>query len=67
MSNTCLGQATIAAWKGNGSPDKKPEKSKDYINNMFMALLSVKAHLTHGTEGCPTVKQLTAVGVEIAK
>ena len=65
VTDTCLGRATIAAWKANGSPNKKPEKTKEYIGNIFMAPLSVKAHLLHGDDGCLTVKELTDMGVEV--
>ena len=67
VTDTCLGAATIKAWKANGSPSKVPEKTKEYIANILMAPLSVKKHLTHGDEGCPTPEQLVAMGVEIAK
>jgi hypothetical protein len=67
VTDDCLGVAIIAAWKANGSPDKKPEKSKEYISNILMAPLSAKAHLLHGDDGCFTVKQLTDMGVEVAK
>jgi hypothetical protein len=67
VTDTCLGKAVIAAWKANGSPDKEPaQATKEYIGNIFMAPLSVKAHLLHDKE-CPTVEHLIAMGVEIAK
>jgi hypothetical protein len=67
VTDTGLGQAAIAAWKANGSPDKKPEKSMEYIRNICVAPLSVKAHLLHGDDGRLTVKELTDIGVEVAK
>jgi hypothetical protein len=68
VTGTCLGRAAIEAWKANGSPTKTPEAppSKEYLGNIFMAPLSVKAHLTHDKK-CPTVNDLIEMGVEIAE
>lgn len=67
VTNTCLGGAAIKAWKANGSPSKEPLKTKEYIADIFMAPLSVKAHLEHGEGVCGDVDHLLAMGVEIAK
>jgi len=67
VTDTCLGEATIKAWKANGSPSKLPQPAtKEYITNIFMAPLSVEAHLEHGEGKCTTTEFLTEMGVEIA-
>lgn len=66
VTDTCLGEAAIKAWKANGSPSKEPLKTKEYIADIFMAPLSVKAHLEHGEGKCTTTEFLTEMGVEIA-
>jgi hypothetical protein len=67
VTSTCLGEAAIKAWKANGSPSKEPLKTKEYIADIFMAPLSVKAHLEHGEGKCTTTEVLTDMGVEIAE
>ena len=68
MTDTCLGEATIKAWRANGSPVKEPLATKEYIANIFMAPLSVKAHLEHGDGKCTSPGEfLTEMGVEIAE
>jgi hypothetical protein len=49
------------------SPSKEPVKTKEYIAHIFMAPLSVKAHLEHCERKCTTTEFLTEMGVEIAK
>jgi hypothetical protein len=67
VTDTCLGEAAIKAWKANGSPSKVPEKTKEYIADIFMAPASVMKHLTHGGDGCPNLAELQAMGVEVAE
>lgn len=67
VTDTCLGVATIKAWKANGSPSKVPEKTKEYIADIFMAPASVMKHLTHGGDGCPNLAELQAMSVEVAE
>jgi hypothetical protein len=69
VTTRCLGIAAIKAWKANGSPSKESQTppKKEYLMDIFMAPLSVKAHLHHGIDGCPTVEELVALGVQIAK
>jgi hypothetical protein len=67
VTDTCLGEATIKAWKANGSPSKEPLKTKEYIADIFMAPWSVKAHLDHSEGKCGAVDFLVEMGAEIAK
>lgn len=52
--------------EANGSPSKEPLKTKEYIADIFMAPLSVKAHLEHYGP-CTMTELMSSMGVEIAK
>ena len=65
VTDTCLGEAAVKAWKANGSPSKEPLKTKEYIADIFMAPLSVKAPLEHGEGKCNASDFLVEMGVEI--
>jgi hypothetical protein len=64
VTNTCFGEAAIKAWKVNGSPSKVPEKTKEYVSNIFMAPLSVTSHLEHSDGRCKESDFFVEMGVE---
>ena len=68
VTDTCLGEAAIKAWRANGSPNKQAiTPTKQYIADIFMAPASVMKHLEHGDAHCGNVDFLVEMGVEEAE